>query len=196
MNKKTVSEKKPAAPATVPRPTTFELASLAATIAPEAFNPLQTARLAPDHKLALQNSAIDAAVRLWLQSAEFLARLPKSNDELLASYSHDYLTTRLEAKLKAAMSTKEFAFNPEAPSDEARDYLAQHGLAFKTLRSLKARLTAIGKQCGVPHLYQACVKKRSIPQNALDRVVHEYQEHRRVTKLRSKQRRQRKSSVA
>jgi hypothetical protein len=189
-------KKKPASKTTVPRPTVFELATLAATIAPEAFNPLQTARLAPDHKLAIQNNAIDAAMRLWVQSTEFLARLPKSNDELLASYSQDYLTTRLKAKLKAAMSTKEFAFNPKAPSDEARDYLAKHGLAFKTLRSLKARLTAIGEQCGLPNFYHACVEQRAIPQSVLDHVVRDYHEHRRATKLRSKQRRQKKSSVA
>jgi hypothetical protein len=196
MNKKTVSEKKPAAPAAVPRPTVFELATLAATIAPEAFNPLKTATLTPDHIRTMQDAAIDAAMRLWAQTAEFLAGLPESNDELLARYSQDYLKTRLKAKFDAAMATKEFAFNPKAPSDEARDYLAARGLQFKTLKPLKKRLTALGELCGVPHLYQACVKKRSIAQNVLDRVVREYHDHRRVTKLRSKQRRQRKSSVS
>jgi hypothetical protein len=196
MSKKTVSEKKPASPATVPRPTVFELASLAATIAPEAFNPLQTAPLAPDRKLALQNNAIEAAMRLWVRTAEFLAGLPESNDELLASYSQDYLTTRLKAKLKAVMPGHAIAFNPKAPSDEARDYLAARGLQFKTLKPLKARLTALGELCGVPQLYHACVEQRAIPQSVLDRIVREYHEHRRATKLRSKQRSQRKSSVA
>jgi hypothetical protein len=196
MSKQLVSKKKPASKTAVPRPTVFELASLAAAIAPEAFHPLQTATLTPDHKLAIQNSAIEAAMRLWVQSTEFLARLPKSNDELLASYSPTYPRTALEAELKAVMPGHAIAFNPDAPSDAARDYLVAQGVPWKTLKPLKKHLTAIGEQCGVPHLYQACVKQRSIPQNVLDHVVREYHEHRRVTKLRSKQRSQRKSSVA
>lgn len=106
------------------QPDAWKLAQLAAAVAPDA---------APD-------TALDRAMRLYVQSVLFCRDLPVDFNDLVRRYGNEGQSLRIMAEPLERAAAAELAdtveLDPKADNDAARSFLAKMGLQLKTSRSV------------------------------------------------------------